>query len=226
MLYPIDAYYIRVMATVKRRRYDMSNRARQAADTRRRIVAAAARLFLQDGYAATSMNAIAAEAGVAVQTVYASMRTKRDILEAVIQSTVRGEENDVSVAEQARWREMEAKSNPREKLAMFARIHREICEREAELFAVLETAAAADPEIAPLLRDKERFRYQDQSRVARSLRRQTQLRPGLSARKAADILWALASERIYLALVKERGWSVEQYEAWLIDQLAAALLRG
>lgn len=91
---------------------------------------------------------------------------------------------------------------------------------------MLETAAAADPEIAPLLRDKERFRYQDQSRVARSLGRQAQLRPGLSARNAADIIWALASERVYLALVKERGWSVEQYEAWLIDQLAAALLRA
>ena len=214
------------MATVNKRRYDMANRARQAAETRRRIVDAAARLFLRYGYAATSMNAIAAEAGVAVQTVYASMRTKRDILEAVIQARVRGEQDQVSLTAAARWRQMEAEAEPREKLAMFARIHREICEREAELFAVLETAAAADPEIAPLLRDKERFRYQDQSRVARSLRRQAQLRPGLSARKAADIIWALASERVYLALVKERGWSGEQYEAWLIDQLAAALLRA
>jgi len=202
----------------------MSNRARHAAETRGRIAAAAARLFLRRGYAATSMNAIAAEAGVAVQTVYASMRTKRDILEAVIQSTVRGEEDEVSVVEQARWREMEAEADPREKLAMFARIHREICEREAELFAVLETAAAVDREIAPLLRDKERFRYEDQARVPRSLRRQRQLRSGLSTREASDIIWALASESVYLALVRERGWRVEQYEAWLIDQLAAALL--
>jgi TetR/AcrR family transcriptional regulator of autoinduction and epiphytic fitness len=171
------------------------------------------------------MNAIAAEAGVAVQTVYASMRTKRDVLEAVIRATVRGDQDQVALAAGARWREMEAEADPREKLAMFARIHREICEREAELFAVLETAAAADPEIASLLRDKEHFRYQDQSRVARSLSRQARLRAGLSARKAADIIWALASERVYLALVNERGWRVEQYEAWLIDQLAAALLR-
>jgi TetR/AcrR family transcriptional regulator, regulator of autoinduction and epiphytic fitness len=192
----------------------------------RRIVEAAARLFSQYGYAATSMNAIAAEAGVAVQTVYASMRTKRDILEAVIQATVRGDEDQVSLTAGARWREMEAEADPREKLAMFARIHREICEREAELFAVLETAAAADPEIASLLRDKEHFRYQDQSRVARSLSRQARLRAGLSARKAADIIWALASERLYLALVKERGWTAAQYEAWLFDQLAAALLRA
>lgn len=202
----------------------MANRSRQAAATRRRIVDAAARLFLQRGYAATSINAIAAEAGVAVQTVYAAMRTKRDILEQVIQLSVRGEEDNVSLAESAHWREMEVEADPREKLTKFVRLHREICEREAGLFVVLETAAALDAEIEPLLRDKERFRYEDQRRVARSLGRQGELRTGLSARKAADIIWALASERIYLALVQERGWTVEHYEAWLTDQLIAGLL--
>jgi TetR/AcrR family transcriptional regulator of autoinduction and epiphytic fitness len=212
------------METVKKRRYDMANRSRQAAETRRWIVEGAARLFLRHGYAATSMNAIAAEAGVAVQTVYASMRTKRDILEAVIQLSVRGAKRDAPVAASARWRQMEAEADPREKLALFARIHREICEREAGLFVVLQTAAAADAELEPLLRDKEQFRYQDQRRVARSLQRRGQLRTGLSARKGSDIIWALASERVYLALVQDRGWSVEEYEAWLTDQLAAALL--
>ena len=212
------------MPTVKKRRYEMANRARQAAETRRRIVDAAARLFLRHGYAATSMNAIAAEAGVAVQTVYASVSTKRDILEAVIQARVRGDEGDVALTAGARWRAMEAEPDPRQKLAMFARIHREICEREAKLFAVLEVAAAVDHEAVPLLRDKERFRYEDQARVVRSLRRRGQLRAGLSARKAGDSVWALASERVYLALVQERSWSADQYETWLVDQLAAALL--
>ncbi len=202
----------------------MANRSRQAAETRRRIVEAAGRLFLEHGYAATSINAIAAEAGVAVQTVYASMRTKRDILEAVIQLSVRGEGEEVSLAETARWRDMEAEADPREELAKFTRIHREICEREARLFAVLETAAAVDAEIEPLLHDKERYRYEDQRRVARSLGRRRKLRTGLSIREAADIIWALASERTYVALVRERGWSVEHYEAWLTDQLVAALL--
>ncbi len=212
------------MAGVKKRRYDMANRARQAADTQRRIVDAATRLFLRDGYAATSISSIAAEAGVAVQTVYASMRTKKDILEAVIRAGVRGAEHDVPVAVSARWQAMEAQADSREKLAMFARIHREICEREAVLFVVLEVAAAVDAEIEPLLRDKEQFRYQDQARIARSLRRRGQLRRGLSTRTAGDIIWALASERVYLALVRDRGWRGEQYEAWLTDQLVAALL--
>ena len=119
---------------------------------------------------------------------------------------------------------MEAEADARTKLAMFAQIHREICQREAGLFLVLETAAAVDAEIDPLLRDKEQFRYQDQTRVARSLRRHGQLRAGLSLRKASDIIWVLASERVYLAVVQERGWSIDEYEAWLTDQLAAALL--
>ena len=207
-----------------KRRYEMANRSRQAAETKRRIVQAAAALFLRDGYAATSMNAIAAEAGVAIQTVYASMKTKQDILRAVIQLTVRGGEAHVPVAASSRWREMERAADPREKLAKFARIHREICDREAAIFSVLETAAAVEQEIKPLLREKEQFRYEDQARVARSLGRRGLLRTGLSARKASDIIWALASERIYLALVQERGWEVEEYEAWLADQLAAALL--
>ncbi len=209
---------------VKTRRYDMSNRRRQAAETRRRIAEAAARLFLEQGYAATTIEAIAAEAGVAVPTVYASMQTKQAILWAAIELTARGDARELPLAERQWWREMERESDARKKLAMFARIHREICDREAAVFAVLETAAAVDPELTPVLTQQARARYSDQSRVVRSLKRQATLRPGLSVRKASDIIWALATERSYLALVRDRGWRAEEYEAWLTEQLAAALL--
>jgi hypothetical protein len=119
---------------------------------------------------------------------------------------------------------MEGERDPREKLAKFARIHREICDREAAIFTVLETAANVDPEVAPVLRQKEQARYSDQSRVVRSLKRQGQLRAGLSVRKASDIIWALATERSYLALVADRGWRAQDYEDWLTEQLAAAIL--
>jgi AcrR family transcriptional regulator len=211
---------------VKTRPYDMSNRRRQAAETRRRIAEAAARLFLERGYAATTIDAIAAEAGVAVPTVYASMKTKQAILWAAIELTARGDAGEVPLAGRQWWREMERERDPRRKLAMFARIHREICDREAAVFTVLETAAAVDPELAPVMTQKERARYSDQSRVARSLKRQGTLRPGLSVRKAGDIIWALATERTYLALVRDRGWRVSAYEDWLTEQLAAALLPG
>jgi TetR/AcrR family transcriptional regulator, regulator of autoinduction and epiphytic fitness len=209
---------------VKTRQYDMSNRRRQAAETRRRIAEAAAQLFLRDGYAATTINAIAAQAAVAVPTVYATMKTKQAILWAVIELTARGDADQAPLAERQWWLEMEGERDRREKLAKFARIHREICDREAAVFTVLETAANVDPEVAPVLRQKEQARYSDQSRVVRSLKRQGQLRAGLSVRKASDIIWALATERSYLALVRDCGWRAQDYENWLTEQLAAALL--
>jgi AcrR family transcriptional regulator len=211
---------------VKTRRYDMSNRRRQAAETRRRIAEAAARLFLERGYAATTIEAIASEAGVAVPTVYAAMKTKQAILWAAIEVTARGDVGEIPIAQQEWWKDMERERDPRKKLAMFARIHRGICDREAAMFEVLQAAAAVDPGLAAVTVQKEEARYSDQSRVVRSLKRQGALRPGLSVRRASDMLWALATEDSYLALVRDRGWRPDAYEDWLTAQLAVALLPG
>src|SRR3712207_5420526 len=129
---------------VKPRPYDSSNRARQARETRRRIVEAAALLFVQEGYSATSIRAIAEEAGVAVPTVYASLRSKANILRAVVELTVRGDDQAAPLASRAGWRTMEGQEDPREQLAMFASLHRQICDREAAVFAQLEAAAGID----------------------------------------------------------------------------------
>ena len=121
--------------------YEMSNRARQARETRRRIVEAAARLFVRDGYAATSIAAIAGEAEVAVPTVYASLRSKANILRAVVDLTVRGDDEAAPLAARPAWKEMEGEEDPRRRLALFARLHRQIGDREAAVFAQLEAAA-------------------------------------------------------------------------------------
>jgi TetR/AcrR family transcriptional regulator of autoinduction and epiphytic fitness len=207
-----------------RRSYDSSNRARQARETRRRIVEAAALLFLRDGYSATSISAIAEEAGVAVATVYASLRSKANILRAVVELTVRGDDDAAPLATRAGWQETERQQNPREQLALFAHLHRQICDREAAVFAQLEAAAGADPEATRLLGEHDQRRYETQRRLARSLHRRKQLKPGIAARAAADIIWTLASERTYLALVRDRGWKADNYEHWVAEQLAAALL--
>jgi TetR/AcrR family transcriptional regulator, regulator of autoinduction and epiphytic fitness len=211
-------------AGVKRRPYQMSNRARQARETRRRIVEAAARLFVRDGYSATSINSIAEEAEVALPTVYASLRSKANILRAVVELTVRGDDESTPLSSRADWQDIERQPDPREKLAMFARLHRQIADREAAVFAQLEAAAGADLEAAQMLAEHDKLRHQTQSRLARSLHRRKQLKPGLTASRAADIIWTLASERTYLALVRDRGWKAEDYERWLTEQLVAALL--
>jgi AcrR family transcriptional regulator len=209
---------------VKSRPYDSSNRARQARETRRRIVEAAALLFVSEGYSATSIRAIADAAGVAVPTVYASLRSKANILRAVVDLTVRGDDEAAPLASRAGWQEMERQRDPREQLAVFARLHRQICDREAAVFAQLEAAAGGDPEATQILAEHDQRRYETQRRLARSLHRRRQLKPGLSAREAADIIWTLASERTYLALVRDRGWKADHYERWVLDQLVAALL--
>jgi AcrR family transcriptional regulator len=211
-------------AQVKRRTYQMSNRARGARETRRRIVEAAARLFVERGYSATSIGAIAAEADVAVPTVYASLRSKANILRAVVDLTVRGDDEAAPLAARAAWQEMEDEEDPHQQLALFARLHRQICEREAAVFAQLEAAAGADPEATRMLAEHDQRRYQTQTRLARRLHRRKQLRSGMAAREAADLVWTLASERTYLALVRDRGWTPAEYERWVAEQLEAALL--
>ncbi|HLM08611.1 MAG TPA: helix-turn-helix domain-containing protein [Thermoleophilaceae bacterium] len=207
-----------------KRSYRGEARTRQAAETRRRIVEAAARLFVHDGYSATSIAAIATDAGVAEPTVYATLRSKANILRAVIDRTVRGDDESPPLAAREPWKELEREPDARERLLLFVRLHRTICEREAVVFAQLEAAAGADPEATEMLADHDRRRYETQSRLARALRRDGLLREGLSSREAADTIWTLASERTYLALVRDRGWTPARYERWLVEQLAAALL--
>ncbi len=209
---------------IKNRAYEMTNRERAARATRRRIVDAAARLFVRDGYSETSIADIAAAADVAVPTVYAGLRSKANILRAVVESTLRGDHEGVPLGKRAAWKEMEAEEDAHEKLAAFARIHTGVCEREAPVFAQLEAAAGSDAEATELLAEHDRKRYETQSKLARNLQRAKQLKAGLTARRAADCIWTIASERTYLALVAQRGWKPAQYERWVAQQLEAALL--
>jgi TetR/AcrR family transcriptional regulator, regulator of autoinduction and epiphytic fitness len=209
---------------VKPRPYDTTNRQRQAAETRRRIVEAAQELFTRHGYVTTTIAAIAEHAGVAVQTVYASTKSKRDILKGILDLAISGEDEQVPIQSSARWQEIETEPDPRTKLRKLARLHREICLREAPAFAIMADAAGSDPEIRTLMHDMADQRYQDHHRLAETLHQIGHLRPALTSRRAADIIWALANERTYLALVRDRRWSTKDYEDWLADQLIAALL--
>lgn len=208
----------------ERRKYDRTNRERQAEETRRRIVDAAARLFVRDGYAPTSIAAIAEEAGVAVPTVYASLRSKANVLRAVVALNVRGDGGDAPLSAREEWTALDEIEDPRERLAAFARLHTRISEREGPVFAQLEAAAGSDPEATLLLAEHDAMRHETQSRIAATLRRRKELRRGLTVAKAADVIWVLAGERTYLQLVGGRGWSSREYERWLAEQLAAALL--
>jgi TetR/AcrR family transcriptional regulator of autoinduction and epiphytic fitness len=202
----------------------LGRRARKALQTRQRVLDAAETLFKRDGYAATTMNAIADQADVAVQTLYAVFGTKRAILSELIDARVVGDDHVGSLADREDWRAMEREVDPHKQLALFAAIATRIADRSAAINEVVAGAAGADAEIAAVYKQQRQARYKDQHRLARSLARKRALRPGLTETQAADIIWAIATTRTYRDLVDQRHWTVEQYERWLADLLAHALL--
>jgi AcrR family transcriptional regulator len=201
-----------------------SRRRRNAAATRARVLAAAEALFVRDGYASTTITAIAEQADVAVQTVYAVFGNKRTVLTELLAWRVVGDEAPTPLRDRAEWREMEQEPDPHRQLMLLASIATGIGTRMAGLYGVLAGAAGSDPEIAELFRLQQQQRWQDQRRVARSLARRGALRPGLSPARATDILWALANPHTYRSLIGDRRWPTEDYERLLGLLLTSALL--
>ena len=210
----------------QRRRYENRNRREQARQTRLRVLEAAHRLFVRDGYASTSIQALAEEAGVAVQTIYASFGSKRQVLKELFDTSVVGDDERVPLVERAEWRAWEEESEPERQVHLFARAQRMVSGRTAEVMQVLSGAAASDPEIAQMHNEAERARYTDQRRLAEVLHRRHQLRQGLSPDRAADIIWTLAGPGVYTDLVRHCGWDEHDYEQWLSAQLRSALVHS
>jgi AcrR family transcriptional regulator len=195
----------------------LTHRQRQALWTRRLIVDAARKLFLQRGYAVTTMDAIAKEAGVAVSTVYAAFKNKRTILRAIREAW----------HEQTRAREINAEASrqpdPERRLEMVAHATRRQWETGGAVVAVYQGAAAADREAAAELREALRGRRAALDRVVEGME-EAALRPDLDAKRAAAILRALCRAEVYRELVEESGWSPDEYEAWLTEALKDQLL--
>ncbi len=203
---------------------DLGRRARKALGTRHRMLDAAEALFVRDGYAATTVAAIAEEADVAVQTVYAVFGTKRAILTELLAVRVVGDENTVPLRDREDWRVIEQEGDPRQQLALFAALATQIGNRIADLYQVTAAAAGSDAEIAEMYRTQQQARYKDQRRLARSLARKGTLRAGLSVTQATDIMWTVANPHTHHALIGERGWTENQYREWLERMLSCALL--
>ena len=208
-----------------KRSYDSTRRREQAAETQRQILRAAQRLFERDGYATTTVAAIASEAGVATKTVYLAFESKSGILRALWHLLLRGDPADVPVGEGEWYRETLAEPDPETRIVRVAVRSREGKERAADLMEVIRTAAPADPDIATLW-DRIQTNFRDLLRpIVESLRSDGVLRPGLDVDEATDVLWALVHPDIWQLLVKQRGWSVDRYEQWCLDAVRTELLK-
>jgi AcrR family transcriptional regulator len=188
------------------------------------IIDAARRLFEYGGYTATAVPSIAAEAGVAVKTVYLAFETKAGLLRAVWEARLGGEEEAIPVLERRWMRELTEEADPVGKLRLLAAQSRRVKTATGRLLEAIRTAAATDPEVAPLWQDIEAKLLRVQRAVVDQLDALDALRPSLDAREATDILWTLNHPTVWHLLVRERDWPPANYEQWLSDAFCQQLL--
>jgi AcrR family transcriptional regulator len=204
-----------VTEPVKPRPYHSPRRREQADRTRRAILDAAARLFVERGYVATTMAAVANAAGVALDTVYATVGPKAVLFRLLLESAISGVDRPVPALERDYVRAIQAEPDPARKLAIYARATSRIQERLAPLFQVLQQAATTDADLADLWKEIADRRAANMRLLAADLEAAGGLAPGVSPEEAADVLWSLNSPEFYLLLVGGRGWTLERYERWL-----------
>jgi AcrR family transcriptional regulator len=209
-----------------RRRYDSPHRREQAAATRRKVIAAAQPLFLKHGYAGTTMAAVAAEAGVVVETVYRSFGSKAALFGAVVEAALAGgvERAEVPVQERPAIAAIIAESDPAKQVARYAATQPGIHRRGGPLLRAVRDAAAVDSEVARVWSELEAWRFKGQGQMVALLASRGALREGFSVEAASDVLYTLCSLAVHDLLVIERGWTYDQYERWLTDALTRELL--
>ena len=194
-----------------------------AEQTQRTIVETAAALFAERGYHATSIGAIASQAGVAVQTIYNAIGPKHEILSRVLDFAAAGERAPVPVAHFMR-EQAEGDPDPRRIIAQLVEFWRGALPRTAPVFRVIRDAAAVDPNAAALERARAAQRLRNYGHAARLLAEGGVLRRGLTVDEAAAAIFAIGHPETYRTLVLDGDWEDERWAAWARDALEAALL--
>jgi len=206
---------------VKPRRYRSAHRREQAEHTRRRVLEAAAKLFEERGFEGTSIAAIAEQARVSQETVYARFQNKRSVLGELVQRAVRGED-PAPVLEQPGPRAVAAASDQHAQLRLFAADIALRLERAAPVVAIVAGAARSEPELADLLTTLHAHRRENLRGLIDAVAANGPLR--LTVDQALDTVWALTSPELQQLLIRTRGWTRDHYRDWLAETLTRVLL--
>ena len=207
------------------KRYTSEIRDEQARRTRRAIVTAAHDLFLAQGYAATTIDAVAQAAHVSRRTVFNSVGGKATLLRLALDWAIVGDDEPVPLAERPAIKAILAEPDPRKALALWVRVVTDVAARVAPIAEVITAAADADPDAAQLIADGDRDRMFGATAFTGYLASLGGLAPGLTRQHAADMCWAMMDTHLYRSLVIQRGWAASDYMQWLSNSLAATLLR-
>jgi AcrR family transcriptional regulator len=188
------------------------------------VIQAARELFLQRGFAATTMPAVASAAGVSVQTVYKAFGNKTGLAKAVFDVAIAGDDEPVPVLQRASLGRVRDEPDPHAKLRLYGEFLAEVAPRHVPVQLVIRDAAAADADARTVWAELQAERLEGMTLFAQALHDEGHLRRGLSAAEARDVLWTLNSAELFQLLVLERSWSPERYGRWVADALIAALL--
>jgi AcrR family transcriptional regulator len=210
--------------TQPQKRYASQVRDEQARRTRRAIVTAAHDLFLAQGYAATTIDGIAEAAHVSRRTVFNSVGGKVALLKLALDWAIVGDDEPIPLADRPAIKAILAESDPRKALVLWAQTMTDIAARTTPLAEVLIAAADTDRAAAQLLAEANRRRMQGATVFIRYLASLDGLAAGLTEQHAAELCWALTDGHLYRLLVAQRSWSTPDFNRWLSDSLAAALL--
>lgn len=204
-----------------KRRYRSERRREQAEQTRVRVLDAADAVFRARGYEGASISAVAAEAGVADETIYAHFKNKRTLLGELVRRAVRGDDAR-PVPEQRAPRALAASRSQHDQLRLFAADIVRRIERAGPLVTLVGGAASSEPELAELLARLHGERLRNLRVLVDALAANGPLR--LSVDAANETVWALTSPELHQLLTRQRGWSRRRYTAWLAESLEALLL--
>jgi len=191
-------------------------------DTRRKIVTAAAELFVAEGYHGTTLEQIAVRAGVAVQTVYFHFGNKRSVLKEAVDVAAVGDDEPVALLDRPWLEEARAETDPRRVIELWTGYGRGIVTRVGPIMRVVRDAAVVDPDMAEQWNTNETETAAAFRVLAAQLAAMGALRRPVD--EATDILCALSGLNLYFVLT-DRGWSAQRWESFVVDALTDALLR-
>jgi AcrR family transcriptional regulator len=197
-------------------------RAAQARETRRRIVDVALRLFVEHGYMPTTMSAIAQEAGVAVQTLYLAFGNKWGILSAALDVAIVGDDKPVPLIERPWVHDLRAEEDGRRAVTLMCREVAQLFRRVAPLHVAIR-AATGDADVAQLLEQDQQSRYATQHQFVLILATKSGFNTEMGEDRAADLVYGLLSEAVYLLFCGDRGWPVETWTDWVAATLSSQL---
>jgi AcrR family transcriptional regulator len=221
-----DTPYAGPVSARAERTYSSALREEQARQTRKRIVDAAAALFAERGYGRTTIDAVASAAGVSRKTVFDSVGGKAQLVKLAYDFAIVGDDEPVPLADRAEVAGLEAEPDPARRLAAYVAMVVNIDIRIAPVWVALEGAAAGDQEARELYQELVDQRRSSMQGPALGMAAAGDLRPGLTADMAADLLWLYNDPTVFDKLVRQRGWSVEQFRAWLARTLQMHLLQS